>query len=210
MVMEVVRFVNELMSSNCFVVSVPDSDRCLVVDPGTESCKELTEYLDAKGLTPEYIILTHEHTDHTWGCNTLIDRYDAKVVCSAACNAALPKEGRNYFLFYYDDLNYTYAVKRVDQVLEDLNWALRWNGLDLRFLETPGHSDGSVCLSIENALFTGDTIMQYKPYVHKKRGSMEKYKASVELIMNAFDREKTTVYPGHGETFILNDYNYEC
>jgi hydroxyacylglutathione hydrolase len=208
--MRVERFVNELMSSNCFVVSVPDSDRCIVIDPGTENCIELTAYLDANGLTPDYIILTHEHTDHTWGCNTLIDRYDAKVLCSEACKKALPKEGRNYFLFYYDDLNYVYSVKRVDHVLEELQYALSWNGLSLRFLETPGHSDGSVCLSIGNALFTGDTIMQCKPYVHKKRGSMEKYKASVELILNSFDRDVTTVYPGHGAIFILKEYENEC
>ncbi len=165
-------------------------------------------YLDANGLTPDYLILTHEHTDHTWGCNTLIDRYDAKVVCSEACKLALPKEGRNYFLFYYDDLNYTYAVKRVDNVLEELQYELSWNSLNIKFIATPGHSDGSVCLSIGTALFTGDTIMQYKPYVHKKRGSMEQYKASVELIMSSFDAKVTMVYPGHGETFILSDYEY--
>lgn len=206
--MKVERFVNELMSSNCFVVSVADSTRCIVIDPGTENCIELSTYLDAYGLTPDYLILTHEHTDHTWGCNTLIDRYDAKVVCSEACKLALPKEGRNYFLFYYDDLNYTYAVKRVDNMLEELNYMLSWNGLTLKFIATPGHSDGSVCLSIGNALFTGDTIMQYKPYVHKKWGSMEQFKASVELIMSSFDAKLTTVYPGHGETFILSDYEY--
>ena len=208
--MRVERFVNELMSSNCFVVSIPDSDRCIVIDPGTENCVELMTYLDDNGLKPDYLILTHEHTDHTWGCNTLIDRYDAKVVCSEACKLALPKEGRNYFLFYYDDLNYTFAVKRADKVLEEINYELSWNGLTLRFIETPGHSDGSVCLSIGDALFTGDTIMQYKPYVHKKRGSLEKFRASVELILSSFDRDVTTVYPGHGESFILNEYEYEC
>jgi len=208
--MRVERFVNELMSSNCFVVSLADSDRCIVIDPGTENCVELMTYLDDNGLKPDYLVLTHEHTDHTWGCNTLIDRYDAKVVCSEACKSALPKEGRNYFLFYYDDLNYTYAVKRVDKVLEALDYELSWNGLTLRFIETPGHSDGSVCLSIGDALFTGDTIMQYKPYVHKKRGSLEKFRASVELILSSFDRDVTMVYPGHGASFILNEYANEC
>lgn len=162
--------------------------------------------MDKNAIFPEYIILTHEHTDHTWGCNTLLDKYNSKIVCSRFCRDALPKEGRAYFQFYYDDSNYEYAVKKVDILIEDINCVLKWNEYDIYFIPTPGHSDGSVCFSIDDNLFTGDTLMQYKPFIPKKKGSSEKLQDSIESILNKYPLT-TVVYPGHGDSFLLSKYN---
>lgn len=201
------RFDNDLMSANCYILFDKERNNdCIIIDPGSEECVELIEYFKQEKLEPEYIILTHEHTDHTWGCNTLIDRYNAKVICTQACKEALPKEGNSYFQLYYDDPDYTYSVKCVDYTTEQLNWKLDWNGHIIRFIATPGHSDGSMCFSIDNdALFTGDTIMQYKPYIPKKRGSLEKYKESVEKITTGYI-DDIMVYPGHGVPFLLSNF----
>lgn len=102
------------MTSNCYIISQENYNGCIVIDPGTEDCKEIIEYFETRNLEPEYIFLTHEHSDHTWGCNTLIDKYNAKVVTSNECKKALPKESNAYFQFYFDDPNYTYNVKQVD------------------------------------------------------------------------------------------------
>jgi glyoxylase-like metal-dependent hydrolase (beta-lactamase superfamily II) len=201
------RFINELMTSNCYLVYHKDRQGCVIIDPGTENCQEIIRYIEARKLHPEYIILTHEHTDHTWGCNTLIDRFDSKIVCSRICKDALPKEGRTYFQFYYNDPDYEYAVKRVDIILEDMNYMLEWSGYTIQFHQTPGHSDGSVCFSIENNLFTGDTIMQYKPFIPKRNGSREKFAESVNRVLSIYDRNNTKVFPGHGEPFYLYEYN---
>lgn len=203
------QFVNELMTSNGYVVYLEGQHSCLVIDPGSEKCVDMIRFLEEKDLHPEYILLTHEHTDHTWGVNTLTDRYDARVACSADCKKALPREGRTYFLFYRDDTEYEYAVKRVDLVLEKPDGFLEWKGGTIRYLLTPGHSKGSVCYSIENQLFTGDTVMQFKPYIHKKQGSLEEFKKSVRMLLDTFDGAVTNVCPGHGEQFLLKDYKYE-
>ncbi|KAA6347120.1 putative polyketide biosynthesis zinc-dependent hydrolase BaeB [termite gut metagenome] len=201
------RFINELMTSNCYIIHDNTTHNCIIVDPGTENCKEVIEYVDKNKLNLDYILLTHEHTDHTWGCNTLIDKYNSsKIICSQICKDALPKEGRMYFQFYYDNPDYEYAVKRVDIVLEDIGYVLKWDGYTIHFISTPGHSDGSICFSIENNLFTGDTIMQYKPVIPKKNGSLEKFKKSVNDILNRFSLN-SIVYPGHGELFYLREYS---
>jgi glyoxylase-like metal-dependent hydrolase (beta-lactamase superfamily II) len=201
------RFINELMTSNCYLVYYKSTDECIIIDPGTENCESIISYMDIRNLHPGYLILTHEHTDHTWGCNTLIDRYNSKVICSRECKKALPEEGNIYFRFYHDNPNYTYAVKRVDITLEDIDYVLRWNGHTLHFIQTPGHSEGSVCFSIENNLFTGDTIMQYKPFLRSKGGSHEKFKRSISYILDKYDTDCTKVYPGHGNPFYLRDYS---
>lgn len=204
--MKVVRFVNELMSSNCYVVSDEESGSCIIIDPASEECGELIEYIERKKLCPLYVFLTHEHTDHTWGCNKLIDTYGVKIVASAKCKEALPHEGRVYFQFYYDDPSYTYAVRAVDLTTEGIGGQLDWAGRKVEFFHTPGHSEGSVCIQMENCLFTGDTLMQCKPFISRKSGAVDLFLKSVETLMNQFSPD-TIVYPGHGESFLLKKYD---
>ena len=64
---------------------------------------------------------------------------------------------------------------------------------------------GSVCILIKGILFSGDTIMQAKPYINKRNGSKEKFLESVSNILETFS-EDTLIYPGHGEPFLLKDY----
>lgn len=203
------RFVNELMSSNCFVVWDNEMHRCVIIDPASEKAEREINYIEENHLFLDYILLTHEHTDHTWGVNALLEKYDsAKVICSVYCREALPTAGNMYFRLYYDDPNYTYKVKRVDYTTEELNWELLWNNYKIEFIHTPGHSQGSICINIDNYLFTGDTIMQYKPYINKRGGNLEVYKNSVATILSKF-MGAIQIFPGHGESFPLSAFGYK-
>lgn len=193
------RFINELMSSNCYIVWDDSSLRCLVIDPASEKSLREIEFIESHNLTLDYILLTHEHTDHTWGVNALLDKYDAKVICSQKCKENLPKSGDMYFQLYYDRKDYHYEVRRVDFTCEELNWELGWNGKTIKFINTPGHSFGSVCIDVQGYLFTGDTIMQTKPYINKRNGSLELYTESVKSLKKMYDGNGVMVYPGHGE-----------
>lgn len=203
---KVKRFVNELMTSNCYIVADEASKHCICIDPASEKSLREIEYLESNGLTLDYIILTHEHTDHTWGVNALLELFpEAKVICSELCKAALPKEAKAYFQFYYDDPNYSYNVERVDCTTEELNWQMEWDDHKVVFIPTPGHSPGSVCIVIDDIIFGGDTLMPFKPFIKKRNGgSMEQFQASVKRMMETYPAE-TFVYPGHGEPFMLKD-----
>ena len=63
-----------------------------------------------------------------------------------------------------------------------------------------------MCISVDNILFTGDTIMfGYKPLLLKRHNaSFEDFKKSVEQLFNAFSRD-TLVFPGHGSIFKLHE-----
>ena len=203
---QIKRFINELMTSNCYIVWDDVTMDALVIDPASEHSLREIEYLTRLGLRLDYILLTHEHTDHTWGVNALLDKYDAKVICSENCKENLPDAGSTYFRLYYDRENYTYSVRKVDSTTESLGNKLDWSNHEIKFIPTPGHSIGSICIYIEGNLFSGDTIMQYKAYVNKRNGNFELYKHSIQNIINIFS-EETIVYPGHGVIFLLKDKN---
>lgn len=203
---QVERFINELMTSNCYIVVDEASKHCICIDPASEKSLREIEYIESNGLSLDYIILTHEHTDHTWGVNALSERYPkSKIICSETCKQNLKKEFQAYFLFYYDNPDYHYTVCNVDITCEDLDWKLKWCNCDVIFIPTPGHSMGSVCIEINNMLFTGDAIMQTKPYINKRNGSKALFYESLNKVLNSYQPD-ITVFPGHGETFQIKDY----
>ena len=103
------------MNSNCYVVYDEDSKRCLVIDPASEKSLNEIQLIEELDLHLDYIILTHEHTDHNWGVNALREHFhDAKLVCSGQCNKNVKKTNRAYFLFYYDDPDYRYEIASAD------------------------------------------------------------------------------------------------
>lgn len=204
--LKIERFVNELMTSNCYVVYDEDTKRCLVIDPGSEKSQREIVFIEKNNLTLDYIIITHEHTDHNWGVNTLAVRYpEAKVVCSEACKQNLKKEVRAYFLLYYNNQNYHYRVCDIDCTTEDLNWNLDWAGNNVKFVPAPGHSMGSICIEIDGMLFTGDAILQSKPHINKRTGSKELFYKTAGRLRNSFPSDEI-IYPGHGDVFPLCEY----
>jgi len=204
--LKVERFINELMSSNCYLVVDEASKHCICIDPASEKSLREIEYIEKNGLKLDYIILTHEHTDHTWGCNALVEKFGAQVICSEVCKQNLAKEFQAYFLLYYDNPDYQYTVCKVDKTTEGLGDKLIWQGYEIEFINTPGHSMGSICMLIDGNLFTGDTILQSKPYINKRNGSKEAFENSINNILSMFG-EKQRIFPGHGEVFVLKDYN---
>lgn len=200
------RFVNQLMSSNCYLVVDEGSKHCLCLDPASEKSECEMAYIEQNGLTLDYIILTHEHTDHTWGVNALKDCYpEALVICSEVCKQNLAKEFQAYFLLYYDNPDYHYTVCEVNATTEEFDNRLLWQGHEIKFVPTPGHSLGSICIDLEGRLFSGDAIMQSKPYINKRNGSKELFFESLKKVMETYPAE-TLLYPGHGEVFRLKEY----
>ncbi len=201
------KYINELMSSNCYIVVDEASKHCICIDPASEKSLREIDFIDNNGLKLDYIFLTHEHTDHTWGCNALVDKYAAKVICSEFCKQNLAREFQAYFLLYYDNPDYQYTVCKVDKTTEELGDKLDWEGYSIEFIHTPGHSMGSICLLVDGMLFTGDTIMQSKPYINKRNGSKDAFTQSLKMVFDRFN-EKQTVYPGHGDVFLLGEISH--
>lgn len=208
--LKIERFINELMTSNCYIVADEASKHCICIDPASEKSLREIEYIEKNGLTLDYIILTHEHTDHNWGVNSLREHFpDCKLVCSEPCNKYVKKTNRAYFLFYYDDPDYRYEIAPADILIRNQEDAISWIEHDIQFILTPGHSYGSMCIDIDGQLFTGDTIMPFKPYFNGRDSNEADWKLSIERI-NAIYSEDSVIYPGHGDCISIGNWNINC
>lgn len=204
--MIVERFVNELMTSNCYIVVDEESKRCIIIDPGSVESKREIDYINSNGLTPDYIIISHEHTDHNWGVNSLRETFPSiKLVCSEECSKHVAVANKAYFLFYYDDLTYSYEIAPADILIKKSIERLVWSNHNIEFYFTPGHSFGSLCIKIDDMLFTGDTIMPYPPYFNGRDSNRDDWENSIENILNEVPMY-AKVYPGHGDSLSLKEW----
>lgn len=202
------RFINRPVTSNCFVLFDKEKgDNCIIVDPGSNSELELFEFIDKEVLSPQYIILTHEHFDHCWGVNALVHRFHIPIICSQLCAEAIKYEKRNCSVFY--DNKEAFAINSETVSIESIGYILGFGEHLIRFINTPGHSDASISFIIDSFLFTGDTLIKDERTVTKlPTGSVKKLKESLELLFS-LQGNGYYVYPGHGESFLLDSYEIE-
>ena len=203
--LEVVQIINKPVSSNCFLIFDPLlNNKCLVIDPGSEFEEELVHELIIRELHPEYVLLTHEHFDHIWSVNSLIDRYQVKVICSRACSNAIQDPKRNHSLFYNQK---AFKLRAADICLEDIAFRWQWNGWNMSFFIAEGHTNAGMCFVIDKFLFTGDTLLKDLRTVTKLFcGSKEKLYITIDKIKELQGRGYL-VLPGQGDIFELDKYD---
>lgn len=146
------------LETNCVLCWEEGSASCAVVDPGFRTDpdeKSFLEVLEAEGLSPEAILLTHGHFDHYWGVPRLLRRFSIPVYMHPADKEILAA-GAGFLPgsahFRVDNAFSTVDVREGD--------VLHVGGADWKVLETPGHTPGGVCYLCEaaNVLLSGDTL----------------------------------------------------
>jgi glyoxylase-like metal-dependent hydrolase (beta-lactamase superfamily II) len=200
--LQVDRVVNLPFGSNTYLLTRLGSPNCLVIDPGSSADSRLTDHVEKQGGRIEYALLTHEHYDHIAGLPAVKEYWTCEVICSRECSVAITDPARNFSRYL---IQRDVVCEKADLVCEDLGWSLDWCGGRFRFIPTPGHSPGSICIAIENLLFTGDCLLPNVKRVTKLPGSSkEALEESLALLLSTFGAE-TLVCPGHGEPFGLKD-----
>lgn len=204
--LEVLAIVNSPVTSDCYVLfdKCYGTD-CIIVDPGSRDNQELFTLIDGEGLSPKYIILTHEHFDHCWGVNQFVEKYHIPIICSQLCAEAIKSEKRNCSVFY--DNREPFIIDSQTISTESLGSMFMFGMYEIRFYNTPGHTDASISFVIEDYLFTGDTLIKDEKTVTKlPTGSAVKLNESLILFASMCGKHYT-IYPGHGKAFPLDGYD---
>lgn len=135
------------VQTNCYVVTDEKTLECAVIDPGAEA-NTIMRYLEENRLKCRCILLTHGHFDHTGAVEDIRKETDAQVYMSAG-------DVRRKIT----EIGYKFAPpKGTDFFVE--GDTVQVGSLIFEVIETPGHSQGSVCFRCGDALFTGDTLFR--------------------------------------------------
>lgn len=169
-----------------------------IVDPACTP-SHVTDKLTENGCELKYILLTHGHYDHTKYVTQVKEATQARVCIHSLDDELLGDSEKNcYRLFNTGEQ----SIPGADILLNDGD-DLKLGEDVIHVIHTPGHTKGSVCYAVGNAMFTGDTLF---------RGSVGRTDfyggSSDELFMSllrlkAMDGEYE-VYPGHEGVTTLN------
>ena len=183
--------------SNSYIVII--NNKCFIIDINLEAI----DYIKENNLEPEYLFLTHEHLDHIKGTSEIKKSYSDIKVISSKITAKNIQDSRENLSLYFDGIGF--EEDGVDIFIEDENEFVFQNKI-IKTYNTPGHSEGSIIINIDNILFTGDTVLDIKTPVNFPNSSKAQLKESVDFIDENFS-DDTIFYQGHGKPFIKKDWN---
>lgn len=178
MPLEVKKLVVGDISTNCYLLS--SLNETAVIDPGGEADLIIREIKET-GCDFKYVINTHYHSDHVLADNEIKKELGGKI---------LIHEAEKSFIDFKADV----FLKEGD--------AIKIGEVELKVINTPGHTKGSICLLGEGIIFTGDTLFK-DGYgrTDLRGGSQEEIEKSLDRISGLL-KPGIHVYPGHGEDFI--------
>jgi glyoxylase-like metal-dependent hydrolase (beta-lactamase superfamily II) len=181
-----------VFAENCWVVGSRRTREGIVIDPGDQP-EEILALARDMGVTVKAIANSHAHLDHILGvrgvqaetgATFLLHQQDLEIARGAAESASRwlgrPVE----------------PPPEPDALLSDGD-EVEVQGLKLRVLHTPGHTQGSVSFYTEGMLFSGDTLFRGSiGRTDLPGGNYEQEMSSIVDRLLALPDE-TVVLPGH-------------
>jgi cysteine desulfurase/selenocysteine lyase len=161
-------------TSECLSWLVADrtSGEAMIVDPVRDHVPGYLDVLRKHALTLKYTVETHTHADHLSGSKALKELTGARMIMSAQGDAV--------------------CVDR--HVVEGDTWSL--GTLPIEVIDTPGHTEDSMSLSIADCVFTGDVLLiRGAGRTDLPSGDAAKAWRSLQRLRNLPGH--TRVYPAH-------------
>jgi glyoxylase-like metal-dependent hydrolase (beta-lactamase superfamily II) len=158
------QLLGEMYGSHQNVYAIHKNDFLIIVDTGKdendiEIIKENLNYWNLSKFPVKYILLTHAHYEHSANASYWSDR-GAKIIIGEEDADGIEKGNDKTASFAFSQLT-PFKQCKVDRKVRD-NEILDLDGVKIKVLHTPGHSEGSVVylyINEKKVLFSGDVVL---------------------------------------------------
>jgi hydroxyacylglutathione hydrolase len=193
--------VGRQMQNFVYLVGDRDAGECVVIDPAWD-IESVLDLANADQMRITGALCTHYHPDHVGGrlfgfgiagISDLLEVAPCKV-------HAHRLEG--------DGIRKVTGISESDLVRHDSGDKLAVGGIEIEWLHTPGHTPGSSCFRVRDALLAGDTLfLQGCGRVDLPGGDPEEMRRTLSQRLSTLP-DSMLLYPGHaygGERAPLSD-----
>lgn len=164
---------------NSYILGCPRDRAAAIVDPGG-AVEEIACRIDDLKLTPELILITHAHSDHIGGLREIAAHWpEVRLV-----NHQLERDSASR------------GIRLRWEPAKD-NISIQLGSLTITPLATPGHTPGSVCYSVDDVCFVGDTLFAGSIGYPGQRDAYKQMLSSIRQKVLSLP-DGTALLPGHG------------
>ena len=176
------------VGTNNYVVSDDNGITAIIDCDGNPA--PLYSYIEKNNLKVTHILLTHGHYDHTGSVNEVAEHYGCTIVGCAKEMRVFTDPSINCSHFCCGDI-----IVHPD-VLVNNGDVVKVGDMEFEVLETPGHTEGSICYICKDTIFSGDTLFRQSiGRTDFPGGSMPQMRKSLTRL-NGLSGD-LLIYPGH-------------
>lgn len=186
--MKVLKYAFAPMDCNSYIVA-DENQNCVIIDLGGDF-SQIEGIIEENNLKVLGVLFTHGHFDHVLGAASAKSR-GIKLYASALDGEML--KSSDGCLASYVGIDYT----PVDDFVVVSEGELNIGDFNIKVLETPGHTIGSLTYIIGENMFTGDVLFEGSiGRTDLPTGDVDEIKKSVNRLIGL--DFNYNVYPGHG------------
>lgn len=204
---KVKKFTFNPFDENTYVLWDEESKETLIIDPGCSDSyeeRELVDFISSNNLSVKYLINTHCHIDHIFGCRFVKEKFEVPYY---APEKDIP------LIKYVDKQAESVGLEEIKIkpplpdhfITEDLK--IKLGNTEPIFLFTPGHSPGEYCIYFPEDKFciTGDVLFQ------NSVGRADLWGGDYSILLKSVEDkllvlpDETIIYPGHGEKSTIGE-----
>ena len=160
-------------STYSYIISTGKGREALIIDPVIDHTSKYLKILEDLELNLVKVIDTHIHADHVSAMAELKNRTN--------CQTLMGENSKSEVV----------SIKVKD------NEAIKIEGIELKAIYTPGHTDDSYCFIMQDRVFTGDTLLINGTgrTDFQNGSSYDAYNSLFEILLKL--PEQTLVFPAH-------------
>lgn len=188
-----------------FVTGMLENNNYLLIDEKSKEAVliDCSEYIEDVGVVLKnydaklkYILITHGHFDHVLGINKFHEMYPETQIIAPLLDKDLIEDIGTFVDRFIGGMGQV-DVPHVDNYVSE-NDEFTIGEHKIKIISTPGHTKGGVCYSVDEKIFSGDTIfLGSVGRTDLPGGNFEQIRSSVKKILEMFD-DGTPIYCGHG------------